>query len=313
MLAVVQQTLGITAPVFAMLFLGVALKRVGWIDAAFINTASALVFRGTMPTLMFLGIIKADLQTALRPALLGYFVLATLACFLLIWGWAIWRCPKVDRGIYVQGAFRGNNGIVGLALATSLYGDYGLSVGSVLAGLVILCYNVLAAMILAIYSQDAKSDPWAICRSILRNPLIIGVVAAMPFAYWQVPLPDWLMTSGQYFAQMTLPLALICIGGTLTLATLRASSGIALSSSLMKMVWQPLLATLGAWLCGFRDADLAILFLYFAGPTAAASFVMARAYNGNHQLAAVIVVITTLAAVLTINVGLLLLQWAGWI
>jgi predicted permease len=40
---------------------------------------------------------------------------------------------------------------------------------------------------------------------------------------------------------------------------------------------------------------------------------MARAYNGNHQLAAVIVVITTLAAVLTINVGLLLLQWAGWI
>lgn len=313
MFSLVLQIIVITAPVFAMLFLGVGLKRLGWIDAAFINTASSLVFRGTMPTLLFLGIVKADLDTALQPALLGYFVLATLVSFLLAWGWAIWRHPAADRGIYTQGAFRGNNGIVGLALATSLYGDYGLSLGAVLGGVVILCYNVLSAIVLAIYSPDAKSDPWTLGKSILGNPLILGVLAAMPIAYWQLSLPGWLMTSGQYFAQMTLPLALICIGGTLSLASLRESSGIAISSSLMKLVWLPLLATLGAWLCGFRDADLAILFLYFASPTAAASFVMARAVNGNHRLAAAIIVITTLGAVLTINVGLLLLQWAGWI
>lgn len=313
MLAVVQQTLAITAPVFSMLFLGVGLKRLGWIDDAFINTASSLVFRGTLPALLFLGIVKADLSTALQPALLGYFVLATLMCFLIAWGWGIWRWPQVDRGIYTQGAFRGNNGIVGLALATSLYGDYGLSVGAVLGGVVILCYNTLSAMVLAIYSPHVKSGPWAIGKSILGNPLIIGVLAAMPIAYWRLPLPDWLMISTQYFAQMTLPLALICIGGTLTLASLRNSSGIAISSSLMKMVWLPLLATLGAWLCGFRGADLGILFLYFASPTAAASFVMARAVNGNHQLAAAIIVITTLAGVVTINLGLFLLQWLGWV
>ncbi|WP_439859647.1 AEC family transporter [Pseudomonas sp. MBLB4136] len=312
MLAAIQQTLVITAPVFSMLFLGVALKRLGWIDAAFINTASALVFRGTMPTLLFLGIIKADLGTALQPALIGYFVLATLATFLIAWGWAILRCPEADRGVYTQGAFRGNNGIVGLALATSLYGDYGLAVGSVLAGVVILSYNALSAIVLAIYSPNAKADPWTIVRSILSNPLIIGVLLAIPVAYWQVELPDWLLTSGGYFAQMTLPLALICIGGTLSLASLRESSGIALSSSAMKMVWLPLLATLGAWLWGFRGADLGILFFYFASPTAAASFVMARAAGGNHQLAAVIIVITTLAGVVTINLGLLLLQWGGW-
>ena len=40
---------------------------------------------------------------------------------------------------------------------------------------------------------------------------------------------------------------------------------------------------------------------------------MARAMNGNYQLAAAIIVITTLAAVVTTNVGLLLLQWAGWV
>ncbi len=313
MLAVVQQTLAITAPVFAMLFLGVVLKRLHWIDTAFINTASSLVFRGTMPTLLFLGIVKADLSAALQPALLLFFVLATLVCFTLAWCWAIWRIPHEDRGIYTQGAFRGNNGIIGLALATSLYGDYGLSLGAVLGGVVILCYNVLSAIVLAIYSPGAKTGPLAIGKSILVNPLIIGVLLAIPFAYWKIPLPGWLMTSAEYFAQMTLPLALICIGGTLSLASLRQSSGTALSASLMKMVWLPLLATSGAWLYGFREADLAILFLYFASPTAAASFVMARAVGANHELAAAIIVITTLVAVITTNLGLLLLQWAGWI
>jgi malate permease and related proteins len=313
MLAVVQQTLAITAPVFAMLFLGVVLKRLHWIDTAFINTASSLVFRGTMPTLLFLGIVKADLSAALQPALLLFFVLATLVCFALAWGWAIWRIPREDRGIYTQGAFRGNNGIIGLALATSLYGDYGLSLGAVLGGVVILCYNVLSAIVLAIYSPGAKTGPLAIGKSILVNPLIIGVLLAIPFAYWRIPLPGWLLTSAEYFAQMTLPLALICIGGTLSLASLRQSSGTALSASLMKMVWLPLLATFGAWLYGFREADLAILFLYFASPTAAASFVMARAVGANHELAAAIIVITTLVAVVTTNVGLLLLQWGGWI
>ncbi|NMY51154.1 AEC family transporter [Pseudomonas sp. WS 5011] len=313
MLAVVQQTISVTAPVFSMLFLGVALKRLGLIDAAFINTASALVFRGTLPTLLFLGIVQADLRTALQPALLVYFVLATLGCFLLAWGWAILRCPEADRGIYTQGAFRGNNGIIGLALATNMYGDYGLSVGAVLGGVVILSYNTLSAIVLAIYSPEAKTDVWSLTKNILSNPLIIGVLAAIPFAAWQISLPDWLLTSGEYFAQMSLPLALICIGGTLTLESLRESSGMAISSSLMKVLWLPLVATLGAWLWGFRDADLAILFLYFASPTAAASFVMAKAVGGNHQLAAAIIVLTTLATVVTTNLGLFVLQWAGWI
>jgi predicted permease len=313
MLAVVQQTISVTAPVFSMLFLGVLLKRLGLIDGAFINTASALVFRGTLPTLLFLGIVQADLNAALKPALLLYFVLATLGCFLLAWGWAILRCPEADRGIYTQGAFRGNNGIIGLALATSMYGDYGLSVGAVLGGVVILSYNTLSAIILAIYSPQAKTDVWSLSKSILSNPLIIGVLAAIPFALWQIALPDWLLTSGEYFAQMSLPLALICIGGTLTLESLRQSSGMAISSSLMKVFWLPLVATLGAWLWGFRGADLAILFLYFASPTAAASFVMAKAVGGNHQLAAAIIVLSTLATVVTTNLGLFVLQWAGWI
>jgi len=299
--------------VFAMLFLGVLLKRVGWINDNFIHTASALVFNVTMPALLFLGILHADLNSALKPGLLIYFAVATLVSFAGAWCWAIWRCPREDRGIYTQGAFRGNNGVIGLALAASMYGAYGISLGAVLAALVIVFYNTLSTIVLAVYSPVIKSDPWSICKSVVSNPLIISVLLAAPFAYWQISLPGWLESSGQNLAQMTLPLALICIGGTLSLAALRKSGDLALSSSLVKMIGLPVLATLGAWLCGFRGAELGILFLYFGSPTAAASFVMARAANGNHELAAAIIVITTLMAAVTTNIGIFLLQWGGWI
>ncbi|CAM3679827.1 Membrane transport protein [compost metagenome] len=313
MLALFIQTLNITAPVFAMLFMGVLLKRIKAINDGFIHTASSLVFNVCMPALLFLGIYHADLTAAVKPGLLVFFVAATLGSFALAWGVALWRCPREDRGIYTQGGFRGNNGVIGLALAASMYGDYGISLGAILAGLVILLYNSLSSVVLAVYSPSMKSDPWSIFKSILRNPLIISVLLATPMAYGQVPLPNWLLTSGDYLAQMTLPLALICIGGTLSLVSLRESGGLAVSASLVKMIWLPVIGTLAAWLCGFRGAELGILFLYIGSPTAAASYVMARAANGNHELAASIIVITTLMAAITTNIGIFLLQWGGWI
>ncbi len=277
------------------------------------NTASKLVFNATMPTLLFLSILKADLETALQPALLAYFLLANVAGFFLIWAWACWRVPVQERAVYVQGAFRGNNGVVGLALATSLYGDLGLSLGGLLAGAVILVYNGLSAIILAIYNPSGGASVRAIALSIARNPLVIGVVSAIPFAYWKIQLPAWVLTSGMYFGEMSLPLALICIGGSLSLSALREGRGPAIGSSLMKMVWFPAVFTLIAWLLGFRGPELGVLFLYFASPTAAASYVMARAANANYQLAAAIIVLTTLGGALTINLGMLLLLSLGWI
>lgn len=304
-------TLETILPVFAMVFIGLGLRRLGWIDAAFINTASALVFRATLPTLVFLSIVRADLEATLNPALLGFFVLATLASFLFCWLWALRAVPVAERGVYVQGAFRGNCGIVGLALAASLYGDYGLSAGGLLLGVVIISYNALSVIVLITY-QPGQTTSWGrILGDIVRNPLILAVVIAVPFAWSGLLLPAWLMTSGDYFASLTLPLALLCIGGTLSLSAMRSDRKLAVSASVMKMVTLPALCTLAAWLVGFKGREIGLMFLFFASPTAAASFVMVKAFGGNDRLAANIVALTTLIASVTITVGVFVLRTAG--
>lgn len=307
------KTLETTLPVFAMVFIGLGLRRLGWIDAAFVNTASALVFRATLPTLIFLSILRADLDTALNPGLLGFFALATLGSIALVWMWALWRVPREDRGVYVQGSFRGNCGIVGLALAAGMYGDYGLSAGGILLGLVIIIYNILSVVALLTYQSDQKLRWQAILADIGRNPLILSVLVSIPFAWWNIGLPQWVMTSGDYFASLTLPLALLCIGATLSLSAIRRDSGPALGATGFKMVTLPVLCTAAAWLVGFEGPELGLMFLYWASPTAAASFVMVKALGGNDRMAANIVAMTTLLASVTVTLGVFVLQGAGLI
>ncbi|WP_447553338.1 AEC family transporter [Vreelandella sp. EE22] len=308
-----SRTLDITLPVFAMVFIGIVLKRLKLIDRTFVSTASALVFQATLPTLIFLSLIKADLGVALDIPLLVFFAIATLGQFFLSWLWAHYRVEYAERGIYVQGAFRGNGGVVGLALAAGMYGNYGLSAGSLLLGLVIVLYNVLSVWVLSTYQPGQATNWRAMLKSIATNPLIIAVVVAVPFTTLSIELPRWVMTSGDYFASLTLPLALICIGATLSAASLRNGRRVALSSSVMKMVVLPGGATIAAWLVGFSGEQLGLLFLFFASPTAAASFVMAKAMNGNVTLAANIIAMTTLMASLTITLGIFVLRLLGWI
>ncbi|WP_136252993.1 AEC family transporter [Onishia niordana] len=301
-------TLEVSLPVFAMVFVGALLKRLGWINQDFVNTASQLVFRATMPTLLFLSILRADPNTALNVKLVGaYMVVSTLA-FALIWLWALPRCPHEDRGVFVQGAFRGNCGIVGLALSANMYGDIGLSLGSIMAGAIIVLNLVLSAIVLAVYSPSVSARPLAILGDVTRNPLIIGIVAALPLNYLEVQLPTWLMTSGDYLASLSLPLALICIGGSLSVSAARQSSTLALEASLWKLALMPALGVLIAVPLGFRGAELGILFLFLGSPSAAVAYVMARAAGGNEQLAASIIVVSTLLSLVTISAGLFVLK-----
>lgn len=306
-----HQIFTVTGPVFAMLVIGSVLKRTRLIDDAFIATASNLSFRLLMPALLFFSVFKADLETAFQPRLIGYFYFATTLSFVLAWLWSLRNVPPEDRGVYVQGAFRGNCGVVGLALAASYYGDYGLSVGGVMAGMGIFLVNILSVIVLSTYSQTYDANILSVIKSIARNPLVVAVTAGLIGSLLGLSLPEWVMISGDYLVSLTLPLALISIGGSLSLHTLRKGAGLALSASLMKVLVTPVLLVLLAIALGFSGRDLGMLFLFLASPTAAVSYVMARAANSDEKLAANIIVISTLISVVTILTGLVCLTAWG--
>lgn len=303
-------TANIVAPIFFIVFMGFLLKRIRLIDESFVATASKLVFVVTLPVLVFMSIARMDFQAVFNPAQLGYVAVVTLLSFALIWWLAArWIKAPEDLGVFIQGAFRSNYGIIGLAVSFNLFGQSGLAQASLLLALIIPLYNVLAILALTLPMQQQRAlSASGIALEMLKNPLIIAVFLALPFSYFGFQLPEVLEKTGRYFANLTLPLALLTIGATLNLKSLQHTSAQAFWATATKLVILPVVLTLGAAMLGFSGQELVILFVLFGCPTAAASFVMAKAMGGNAQLAANIILTTTLGSVLTLSGGIYLLK-----
>lgn len=313
------ETLGFTAdivaPIFFIVFLGIVLKRVGIINEAFVHVASRLVFMVALPALVFISIVHTDFHAVFNPRQLGYVLVGTIATYVLIWWLAsFWIDRAEDIGVFVQGSFRSNYGIIGLAVAFNLYGPAGLAEASLLLALVIPLYNVLSiiALTLPMHSGNRAQLGQAVIE-ILKNPLIMAVMLALPFSYFGYQLPQVVERTGEYFANLSLPLALLAIGGALNLQSLKDTSGAAFWATSTKLIWLPIVLTLGAWLYGFSEHDLVMLLVLFSCPTAAASYVMARAMGGNDALAANIVLTTTLGSVLTMSTAIYIVRLWGWV
>ena len=303
----------VTGPIFVILVLGIILARMGVITEAFIEAGSKLVFNVTLPALLFITISKTNIEHIANFSLIGYALTATIAVFVLLEFVAAFLInPPQDRGVVVQGAFRSNMGIVGLAYCANAYSEVGLAAASIYLGPVTILFNILAVITLNRSLKKHRSVAGTLF-DIAKNPLILGIVLALPVAWAHLQLPSILLKSGEYFAQMTLPLALLCTGASLSLKALRADSRNAIIASTGKLLLVPFVITLGGYWLGFRGMDLGILFLMTSSPTAAASYIMARAMNGNAVLAANIVALTTLGSILVASIGVALLRHQGLI
>ncbi|MFE8070231.1 AEC family transporter [Marinobacteraceae bacterium S3BR75-40.1] len=301
--------LGIVAPIFLVLVVGIVLRRQGVIDEAFINTASRLVFNLALPALIFVNLAGLELSDVVEPAQLLLALAVTVIGFVILWHLSGAFIPEPEnRGTFVQGAFRGNLGIVGIALCANLYGQAGLAMGSMLLAVLTLAYNLLSIYALSA-GRGSGAQAWlSMLRGIIRNPLILSILAGVSVAALGWQLPAILTKSLDYFAAMTLPLALLCVGATITLGALRHSSRLTLWAVLLKLVILPGAYTGAALAWGFQGPALGTLFAMFAAPTATVSYIMARAMGGNADLAANLVALTTLFSPLSLSLGLSLLS-----
>lgn len=304
---------GITAPIFVLVVLGVLFRQWRLIDEHFVKTASSLVFTAGLPTLMFITIINTDLSKVINIKLIATGLVLTTVVFLLLWLAAPLLVKKrAEQGIFIQGSFRGNMGIVGLAFCVNAYGDRGLAAASLFLALITVLYNILAVFILT-RTLSAQEDQLkrTLFTSLLKNPIIIGIVLGLLAAFLNISIHPILFTAGEYIADLTLPLALLCIGGSLSLASLRSTSYVAFITVFMKLALVPAAMVVMALPLGFSDFDMGIFFLMVSSPTATASYIMVQAMRGDGVLAANIVVISTLLSVLSVSAGLVILKTFG--
>ena len=300
----------VVAPVFLLVALGYFVKRINVINENFVDVTSKFVYSVSLPALVFINIAEIDLSEAIDFNQIIYIYAATLISFFVIW---IISIPFIkdakNLSVFVQGAFRSNFAIVGFAIISKLFGEYALGKASLVLAFILPLYNILAVIILTVpFRKERKLNLKSTLVEIILNPLIIAVIVGLPFSYFKIKIPSVIDLTAGFLAELALPLALVGIGGSLNLQNIKKASGLAFSSSAIKVVLIPLLLTFGSYYFGYRGLDLGIMFILFACPTAIVSFIMAEAMGANSKLAGNIVLISTIASVFTIAAGIVILK-----
>ena len=304
----------VTLPSVLLLGLGVFLRRTAQIDGHFIAQASKLVYRYGLPMLLFVNLAESDIHYGEQAALLAAGAVSVLAAYAAaeLYAWRFVPAER-DKGVFVQGVFRGNLGIMGLAFVFNAYGERAMAAAAVYAGVITVLFNILAVITLSRgRSASGRGKAADLLKKIAANPLILAIAAAFLLQYFHVPVPESLMKTASYVAHISLPLALVCAGAAFDVRAMLSIQDVAVQASIGRLVAAPLAAVLTGLAFGLEGTAFGVLFLMTATPVAAASYVMAKTMGGNDVAAANITGLTTFGAMFTAAAGIVVLRSLGW-
>ena len=291
--------------------LGVGFRRLGILKPNVINRVSRFSFLIALPFVLFVGAAQVDYAGLGNATYLLAAIASTLLTLVLSWLYGRWRdFPRHHLGIFVQGAFRSNLAVVGVALCISAYGDRGLVLAALPVAVMTVLYNILAVWVLD-STLGNRSSAATIIAGMIRNPLIIGIVAGSLVSIAGIILPSPAMVLSGGISTYFIPVLLVCIGGSIRLSGLTALGTLTWEACAWRLLVSPALAVGTALILGVSGDALGVLFLLLASPGAAASFVMVVAARGDGTLAANIIVLTTLFSLVTVTGGFFLLSLGG--
>jgi predicted permease len=214
--------------------------------------------------------------------------------------------------VLAQGTHRSNMVFMGVPIVTYGLGETVLGSVAVLIGVMIVVYNFLAVIVLALPHRDRGLGAGAAWRRTAgqmgRNPLILGCAGGIVLAVSGVTLPVSLDRALGLVGRTALPLALLTVGADLDFRRLRGDVGATALVAVVKLAVYPALVWFVLGRLGIAGSALAAPVLLMASPTAVVSTIMAREMEGDHRLASAIVIGTTVASLVTYSAWLYLVR-----
>lgn len=305
-------------PLIAIILLGYFLKQKGFLSKDFLKMGNKLVFRICLPILLFCNIAELESLSGI-PWTSVWYVLAVIFVLVII-GLIIALCTPDpnQKGVMMQCIFRSNFALIGVPLAELIGGSAGVTAAAVMSAFTIPIYNILAVIVLTVF-RGGKADVSVKgqIKGIAKNPLIMGVISGIIVLLLKVNLGSYLperiygdfkfvWITLTYIARSATPLSLLVLGGQFEFSKIKGFKTQIITGTVGRTVVAPLigvgvaaiLTKLG--ILNFEPAVFSALIALFATPVAVASAIMAEEMENDGQLAAQLVVWTSLVSVFTL-------------
>jgi len=272
-------------PVFFLIALGFVFAR--WKQINLASVTEIVVYLGT-PSLVFTSIAGKPLYAGDLAVLFGGILAIYAAVGFLIWLYFL-AFRFHSRGFALPVLFM-NAGNMGIPLALFAFGQDGIQRATLLFVMCTFLQYSLGIFIL----QDRGN--W---KEVFRLPLIHATIAGLGVNLAQLRIPELLLQPLVMLGQAVIPLMLVSLGYRLyNVASLQW--GHALGGALLRIGGGFVAANIAVMLIGAEGVNRQVLLLYGCLPSAVVNFVLTEKYRQDPELAASIVVLSTLISVATI-------------
>ena len=222
------------------------------------------------------------------------------------------------RGEFLQGSYRSSAALLGIAFIHSIYGES----SSGMAPLMILgsvpLYNIFAVIILTLTAPDdgeKATGKGELVRKtalgIVKNPIIIGILAGMLWSVLRIPIPKVMDTVVGDIGALATPLGLMSMGATFDFKKAMDNIKPALVASFIKlfllvMIFMPIAVSLG-----FVGEQIVAILVMLGSATTVSCFIMAKNMGHEGTLSSSIVMFTTFMCSFSLTFWLFVLKTFG--
>lgn len=301
-------------PFLFYLMSGYGARRCGMVDDLLLKQITGLVFRFFFPFTMFYNIYNTDPGTAPSLKLIFFCFFGILALQAALIAFVPRFIRRQDRrGVFIQASFRSNLVLFGIPMTQALFGQTRAAVSAMLIAVMVPLFNVTAIVILEMFNGEQRSTPLSLLKAIAKNPLLLGCAVGLVFLLLGIRVPQSILSPVSSFANLTTPLALFALGGTLRFDAMAKNRRILAAGLSIKLVLAPLFFLVLGYVIGLREIELFLIVTVFATPISSSSYPMAASMGGDGELAGQFVFLSTVLSVGTLFLFIFCMRQLGLI
>ena len=295
-------------PVFALIILGRCLRHFNLTNDRFLKTSDRLVYFIFFPAMLFWKIGGAESDGGIDWNFCLASLCAIMVLYLLSTLYIRFAVADYEAGSFSQSCYRFNT-YIGMAIIINAVGEEGVRQFGIMVGFAIPLINVLAVSTLIWFSGKRFTlgeRSRLTLKAVISNPLIIACLAGILYAHMINTFPRFIDNTLRLTTSVTLPLALLSIGGVLTFSNLKGYMNLSVVAAIFKLLIFPLVGYGFLKLFHVTGIPFKVGMIFFCLPTSTAIYVLSAQLNSNTELASSAIVLSTLLSFLSLSVALLM-------
>ena len=308
-------SLNATIPVFLLMVLGLALRKIGWIDEVFASRMNKFVFRVPLPVLLFQDLATVDFYEMWDGRFVLFCFAVTFLGIVIAGLLSLLLKNRRIQGEFIQASYRSSAALLGIAFIQNIYGSAGIAPLMIIGSVPL--YNIMAVAVLSFFSPERKKlDAGTVKKTwkgIVTNPIIIGILIGMIWSLLRLPLPEIAAKTVSSIGATATPLGLMAMGASFDFRKALGQKGPALAASFLKLIGFCAVFLLIAAAMGFRQEKLVAILIMLGSATTVSCYVMAKNMDHEGTLTSSVVMLTTLGSAFTVTAWLYILKSLGLI